>query len=138
MLLHKLNVSNFFAFWSLSQSLIEPILHLKFLLLINLLWWILVLNFNLVVLALPISLTISQVISFPLYSYSMDSKHSIFSASIVDRQASTSKDWILDTGNWSYSPFNHSSYHHYFCHQYCCSFTYCYWGNNINNSYRHS
>ena len=53
---------------------------------------------------------------------SIDSKHSIFSASIVDRQAFASKDWILDTGNWSYSPFNPSSYHHYFCHQYCCSF----------------
>ena len=30
---------------------------------------------------------------------SIDSKHSIFSASIVDRQAFASKDWILDTGN---------------------------------------
>ena len=28
----------------------------------------------------------------------MDSKHSIFSASIVDRQAFASKDWILETG----------------------------------------
>ena len=54
------------------------------------------LNFSLVVL-LPISLTISQVIPFPLL-LRIDSKHSIFSASIVDRQAFASKGWILDTG----------------------------------------
>ena len=67
---------------------------------------------------------------------SIDSKHSIFSASIADKQAFASNDWILDTGNCSYSPFDSSSYHHYFCHQYCCSFTY--FGNSIINSHRHS
>ena len=108
---------------------------IKLLLLMNLLWWILVLNFNLVVL-LPISLTISQVTISPSTPSSIDSKHSIFSASIVDRLAFASKDWILDTGNWSYSPFNPSSYHYYFCHQCCCWFTY--FGNSISNSYRHS
>ena len=39
----------------------------------------------------------SQVIPFPLL-LRIDSKHSIFSASIVDRQAFASKGWILDTG----------------------------------------
>ena len=67
---------------------------------------------------------------------SIDSKHSIFSASIAGKQAFASKDWILDTGNWSYSPFNPSSYDHYFCHQYCWSFIY--FGNSISNSFRHS
>ena len=57
---------------------------IKLLLLMNLLCWILVLNF--------IGNTISP--STP----SIDSKHSIFSASIVDRHAFAAKGWMLDTG----------------------------------------
>ena len=38
-------------------------------------------------------------IIFPSTPSGIDSKHSIFSASIVDRLAFASKDWILDTGN---------------------------------------
>ena len=53
------------------------------------------LNFSLVVL-LPISLTISQVTISPSTPSSIDSKHSIFSASIVDRLAFASK-----IGSWT-------------------------------------
>ena len=48
---------------------------------------------------------IGNIIS-PSTPSSIDSKHSIFSAYIVDRQAFASKDWILDTGETNHIVFS--------------------------------